>query len=548
MNESLFTRKWTWPLLLVAMLLTFMHTAWICEDAFITLRTVDFALQGYGLVWNTGERVQAYTHPLWLMILIPWKFVIGDPYAALLTMSLCCSLGALLAIKWSRQEWPLHAVIGIASLLWSRSFVDYSSSGLENPLTHLLLATFFLTWLRSDSPQRGLWLMLLCSALYVNRPDSVMLVLPAVAWHFWVNRNPGQALLGALPVVAWTAFSLVYYGSSVPNTALSKVATGLPLWDRAEQAGHYLLWTLENDPITPVILLCGTLSGLTSPRLRPFSIGLLGWPVYLAYVGGDYMGGRFLSAATLLSAMLIAHTATKKTILALSAAMAVGIGILQYTILSPANFQNRSIDEAGISDERGFYYPDLGLMPVLIKGSWQTHPWFEQGKIARRQPGVYTRCAIGMSGYMAGARTYIIDPLALTDPFLARLPSRQNVRVGHYERAFPPGYLTSRLSSRNELVHPALRSLYDDVVLTTQGTDLFTPERLKAIWRLNNGSHRSAVTAAHDREAIGLPGVPPETLSPLSCYGIAYGWDGFYRLEGPPMKAVNILSGHSAIH
>ena len=36
-------------------------TAWLTEDAFITFRTVDNFINGYGLTWNTGERVQAYT-------------------------------------------------------------------------------------------------------------------------------------------------------------------------------------------------------------------------------------------------------------------------------------------------------------------------------------------------------------------------------------------------------------------------------------------------------------------------------------------------------
>lgn len=548
MRPLLFPIKWLWPLLLILMLLTFVHTAWICEDAFITMRTVDFALQGNGLVWNIGERVQAYTHPLWMMIAIPLKGVVGDPYATLITLSLICFLGTLFVIKKTHQDWPIQGIMGISSLLWSRAFIDYSTSGLENPLTHLLLASYFLLWLHSDSAQKGFLLMLLCSALYVNRPDSILLVLPAMVWHAWKYRNLKQIFWGGFPIIAWTAFSLIYYGSGVPNTALSKVATGLSVWDRAEQAWKYFSWTIENDPITLVIIVTGTLLGLTNRRLRPFSIGLLGWPIYLAYVGGDYMGGRFLSAATLLSALLIAHATTKLTSWILFACLAAGVGMLQYTILSPASFQNRKIDAAGISDERGFYYLDLGLIPSLIQGSWRTHPWFEQGAIARERPGVYTRCAIGMSGYMAGPNAYIIDPLALTEPFLARLPSRQNVRVGHYERAFPPGYLASRLSSRNQLEHPALRSLYDDVVLATQSVDLWSPARLKAIWRLNNGSHRAAVTAAHDREAIGLPGMKAETRSTLSCYGIAYGWDGFYRLEGSPVRAVNVLNSPSANH
>jgi arabinofuranosyltransferase len=43
--------------------------AWLCDDAYITFRTVDNFIHGYGLTWNVAERVQAYTHPLWMLLL-----------------------------------------------------------------------------------------------------------------------------------------------------------------------------------------------------------------------------------------------------------------------------------------------------------------------------------------------------------------------------------------------------------------------------------------------------------------------------------------------
>ena len=35
--------------------------AWLSDDAYITLRVVDNAVNGLGLTWNPAERVQAYT-------------------------------------------------------------------------------------------------------------------------------------------------------------------------------------------------------------------------------------------------------------------------------------------------------------------------------------------------------------------------------------------------------------------------------------------------------------------------------------------------------
>jgi hypothetical protein len=41
-----------------------IRTAWICDDAYITFRTIDNFINGYGLRWNIAERVQTYTNPL----------------------------------------------------------------------------------------------------------------------------------------------------------------------------------------------------------------------------------------------------------------------------------------------------------------------------------------------------------------------------------------------------------------------------------------------------------------------------------------------------
>lgn len=512
----------------------------MCEDAFITLRTTDNILNGHGPVWNVGERVQAYTHPLWLALITILVAILADPYITLISSSALILMGVLIVVKKTRQSWNIYGMLCIASLLWSRAFIDYSSSGLENPLTHLLLATFVLTWLRGQESHKGFALSLLTSALYLNRPDSIVLVAPTWIWHLLKSRQLAPMMTGLTPALAWTFFSLLYYGSAVPNTALAKVATGLPVLTKLQQAGHYLEWSIVNDSMTIIIIATGAIAGLARPELRTIALGLISWSIYLCYVGADYMGGRFFSAAALLGAVLLAHTAKKHVSLALVAAMVATVGNLKYTVASPSDFQRKEINDAGIADERGFYYLKLGLIPSLQEGNWQTHRWFTDGVQARKIPGIYTRCTIGMTGYAAGPDVYIIDPLALTDPFLARLPSRSTARIGHYERAFPEGYLASRAHSRNELQQPALHDLYADVLLVTHGADLWTANRMRAIWRLNSGHHLPA-QKVHHRNAIGLPGVTPKTDSIHSCFGIPYGGDGFYRINPGPITTVDIL-------
>jgi arabinofuranosyltransferase len=123
-------------LLLVVLVALLIRTAWLCDDAYITLRTVDNFVHGHGLTWNVNERVQAYTHPLWMFVLAFFYFFTREAFFTLHIVSIGVSCLALLgAAKTARSPWTL--LLGGSLLLLSKAFVDYSTSGLENPLTHL---------------------------------------------------------------------------------------------------------------------------------------------------------------------------------------------------------------------------------------------------------------------------------------------------------------------------------------------------------------------------------------------------------------------------
>lgn len=111
--------------------------AWVCDDAYITLRTVDNFVHGFGLRWNPDERVQTFTHPLWLFVLSAAYFVTREPYYTTLALSLAATAVAVwLLVRHVASSVPMAAVAVLAFAL-SKAFVDYSTSGLENPLTHL---------------------------------------------------------------------------------------------------------------------------------------------------------------------------------------------------------------------------------------------------------------------------------------------------------------------------------------------------------------------------------------------------------------------------
>jgi len=56
--------------------LVLLKTAWVSDDAYITFRSIENFIHGYGMVHNVGERVQTFTHPLWFFIQSGANFIL----------------------------------------------------------------------------------------------------------------------------------------------------------------------------------------------------------------------------------------------------------------------------------------------------------------------------------------------------------------------------------------------------------------------------------------------------------------------------------------
>jgi arabinofuranosyltransferase len=528
------------------------RTAWVSDDAFITFRTVDHLLAGRGLIWNPDQRVQVYTHPLWMFLLATVTPVAGGPYAAALVLSGISVLGAALLVALGG---PAGAV-AVAVLAVSKAFTDFATSGLETPLTYLLLAAFLLVLLapaaRAPTTRRLLALAALAGLGMLNRLDTALLFLPPLALAAWGHgrtqgwgRTVGPVAAGLLPVALWECFSLLYYGALFPNTAYAKLGTGIPAADLLRQGVYYLADSLRRDPVTLPAIALGVAVPLVRRGAGRDAKGLaaaLGVLLYLAYtvkIGGDFMSGRFLAAPLVAAAVLLARIPLRPKHLPRSAL--VGAGVVAVVVLgalpplSPLR-SGRGYAEwtlfHGIADERGQYFQSLGLLngrrglaeandtrwasrfkaltdagrsfmafPDRTVGGWRM--W----DLEHREPplGVVVFNRVGRFGYGVGPRVYVIDDLGLGDPFLARLPAKGVTtgewRIGHFDRAVPKGYPESILQGRDRLADPAYARLYADVDLATRAP-LFAPGRLGAIWRLNTGAY------------AGLPGPPLEPAEP----------------------------------
>jgi arabinofuranosyltransferase len=483
---------WTRAICLALLGFVWLRSAWVSDDAYITFRSVEFVFEGLGARWNLAERVQVYTHPLWFLLLLGVRSLSADLFSGALILSGAITLIAAGLLLWQAKQWTSAlALTGV--LCSSKAFIEFSSSGLENPLCHLLFVGLYLLTLASQSSRGlpyGLLLGLLLSAIALTRIDLLLLAAPAATYIYWRAHSKTSLLklfVGLIPLFLWELGSLFYYGDIVPNTACAKVNHVLPLSARFSHAADYFWTSLSLDPVTlPFILLIALATLIQGKGLRFISLGIILHLAYLAWIPGDFMAGRMQSTSfCLAAAMFLAYPLKKSTLLTVIAGLALGVSLMNPRgPLTP----NRLITTEGSGDtvdERAFYCCERTLKEL------RPEPW----------NGETPEVLVGWGGgitYETGPSTHFVDKYALSDPLLARLPkvstTQSHFRPGHLDRSVPEGYLLSLRTQQNQIQDEEIAALWDDVRIATRAP-LLDPQRWRAIrgTMLCGRAHRHAL-------------------------------------------------------
>lgn len=165
----------------------FLANSWVGDDAYIAFRVVDNLVNGYGLRWNPIERVQAFSDPLWVLLLSPFYAVTREIFYTSLAVSLalCITAFALARRVFPRvDQWALLVLLPLSS----KAFVDYTSSGLEYPLLYAFVSALYVGLVRQNattappSSRITFGLGLLTGLAFVCRMDVILLFAPAMLW------------------------------------------------------------------------------------------------------------------------------------------------------------------------------------------------------------------------------------------------------------------------------------------------------------------------------------------------------------------------------
>lgn len=488
--------------------------AWVAEDAYITFRVVENFWNGYGLRWNIHERVQVYTHPLWLLLQLPLYAIAHNVFLASIALSAACIATALWFTQRTAARVPL-VTIGcfLLPLLLSASFMDYTISGLENALSYLLLAVFgYVVLIQHRHPRFWLFFSLTIALALLNRLDMLLLYAPAAIYILYTQRQRvawRQVALGLSPLLAWFAFSLFYYGFIFPNTKYAKLDTGLALSRYVEQGLDYARHLLVRDAAGALILAIPLAIMLKPAWFRRVALpwphavpllaaGIYAYCAYVVYIGGDYMAGRFWALPIFACVWLafVSCSLKRRTYMT-----CCGITVIACAWAAPhflIDIRERCdecvLPKDRIIDARRIFHKNRLVAkwrPLTLRSEGE-YPFARQGReLAKKtSPVIQSSYFIGMVGYHAGPKAIIIDELGLADPLLARLPvnDQRTFYIGHFQRTLPPGYIEVLRTRDMRAMLPPLDRYYEKLQWITSG-DLFSPERLKTIVLFNLGAY-----------------------------------------------------------
>lgn len=261
------------------------------DDAFITFRYAENFVNGHGLVYNIGERVEGYTNFLWLILMILGR-IIGFEYVLYSKIiGLLFGLGTIMiTYLFSRkifEDKPLLS--GLTALLLGSvySFAYWSIAGLEtSAFTFCLISSFFFY----DKKSLASPLMAALSALF--RPEGMLAIIFLLTYEIISNKRLTNYVFKSLAVVSlllipYAVFKIIYFGALLPNPFYAKTDFTLnQLVNGWEYVSLYFYHYVGAGLfILPALIYFKKLQAINKILL----IFLLIYTLYIMFIGGDVL-------------------------------------------------------------------------------------------------------------------------------------------------------------------------------------------------------------------------------------------------------------------
>ena len=277
------------------------------DDAYISFRYARNLMEGHGLVFNVGERVEGYTNFLWTVLLAPF-IGLGSPPAPVAVLGGLAFGGITLWLVYRMGKRVMGSWVGAMAALFlalDGSFALWSVGGMETAMFTCLVLMAAMAYLHEQSSPRYRPLSGLLFALAaMTRPEGVMLFAVTVGHQVLVRlheerrpfqpRDLGRILLfGGL----WGSYFLGrwwYYGFPLPNTFYAKVSLQGPRAQFLRGLRYVLTFARIHLGYVAWLPLVVVMLRRLDRWVTYAVCVLLAYGAYVVYVGGDWSVGRFL--------------------------------------------------------------------------------------------------------------------------------------------------------------------------------------------------------------------------------------------------------------
>jgi arabinofuranosyltransferase len=277
------------------------------DDAYISMRYAKNLVEGRGLVFNPGERVEGYTNFAWTLLLalfhkLGWPVertaaIVGTAFG-IASLGMASRLARALEGRWGPASQCTAALIAGCS-----AFALWCTGGLETGMFTFLVTAGFERALAPNVSDRGRAMApLLFAAAAFTRPEGGLIFLiwmcirifdwrldsPAAAWTPPLSLRR-DVLIFSIPMILYAAWKIWYFGDLLPNTYYAKAGFGLEYIRRGlAYTKEFFLAYGALGVIPALAIYAAVRGGLRSVEARLLFVWLA-VALYVIWIGGDVL-------------------------------------------------------------------------------------------------------------------------------------------------------------------------------------------------------------------------------------------------------------------
>lgn len=405
------------------------------DDAYISYRYAENFIQGNGLVFNSGERVEGYTSFLWIMLLSS-SAVLGLNMVVVSNIlgvaSGCATLLLLYQIS-SRLILRRHRFLPFfpsVLLACTSAFAYWSISGLETSLFTMMVLVSLLGYFTVSR----FW-PVSCALATLVRPEGGLVFGILLLHQLLVKREDLRKSLLHLagfisPILPFVIFRILYYGDILPNPFYAK--TGLSFDYVLSGLGYFWIFLKQYGLWGILYMVPALLYSRMSFGERLLTLLVYSYTLYVILIGGDVLSGHRFFVPILAPLYLLLTVLAQRAYASFRRSFGMTVVLtLALLVIWVAFFLVPQKSIRSIRDAEVYLVQEMASVAGYLKDDYGS-----DFSIALT--------TIGSASYHLGVGVRVIDMLGLTDRYIARHPERmEGIGATWKERKYNTRYLLS---------------------------------------------------------------------------------------------------------